>query len=330
MALAAIRLPELNHVPSNEILLFIVFNLFILLMLALDLGVFHRKAHTVTIKEAAVWSVVWIVLALLFNAGVFIVAGHTTGLEFFAGYLIERALSFDNIFVFLIVLSYFGVPANLQHRVLFWGIMGALITRSLFIAAGAALISRFEWVLYFFGAILVYSGIKMMLEKGTEVHPERNVFIRYARKLLPLTSSYETGTFTVRKGGKLFFTPLIVVLLAVETTDVIFAVDSIPAVFGVTRDPFIAYSSNIFAILGLRATYFLLAGVMDTFYYLSHGLSLVLLFIGVKMLLGEFLHIPIGISLAVVAGILVIAVVASLLRNRLLNRQRDQPPNQGA
>jgi len=310
--------------PANEILLFIAFNIFILLMLILDLGVFHRKAHTVTIKEAAIWSVVWIVLAFVFNAGVFIVAGNTTGLEFLAGYLIERALSFDNIFVFIIILSYFGVPAHLQHRVLFWGIIGALVTRSLFIAAGAALISRFEWVMYIFGAILIYSGIKMMLEKGTEVHPERNVFIRLTQKLLPLTSSYESGTFTVRKAGKLFFTPLIVVLLAVETSDVIFAVDSIPAVFGVTRDPFIAYSSNVFAILGLRATYFLLAGVMETFHYLSHGLSLVLLFIGVKMLLGEFVHIPIGVSLLVVTSILIIAVVASLVRNRRLARKQKQ------
>lgn len=310
--------------PSNETVLFIAFNIFVLLMLVLDLGVFHRKAHAVTIKEAAIWSIIWIVLALLFNGGVFIVAGYTPGLEFSAGYLIERALSFDNIFVFLIILSYFGVPGHLQHRVLFWGIIGALITRSLFIAVGAALISRFEWVLYIFGAILVYSGIKMMFEKGTEVHPERNIFIRFAQRFLPLTSDYGPGTFTVRSGGKLFFTPLIVVLLAVETTDVIFAVDSIPAVFGVTRDPFIAYSSNIFAILGLRATYFLLAGVMDTFYYLSHGLSLVLLFIGVKMLLGEFLHIPVGVSLAVVATILVIAIVASLLRNRRLARRPDQ------
>jgi TerC family integral membrane protein len=315
-------------VPSNETVLFIAFNIFVLLMLVLDLGVFHRKAHTVTIKEAAIWSIIWIILALLFNGGVFIVAGHTPGLEFSAGYLIERALSFDNIFVFLIILSFFGVPGHLQHRVLFWGIIGALITRSLFIAVGAALISRFEWVLYIFGAILVYSGIKMMFEKGTEVHPERNIFIRFAQKFLPLTSDYAPGTFTVRSGGKLFFTPLIVVLLAVETTDVIFAVDSIPAVFGVTRDPFIAYSSNIFAILGLRATYFLLAGVMDTFHYLSHGLSLVLLFIGVKMLLGEFVHIPVGVSLVVVAAILVIAIVASLLRNRRLARRPDHAANQ--
>ena len=302
--------------PGNETLLFVLFNIFILVMLAVDLGVFHRKAHTVTIKEATIWSVVWLVLALVFNGGVYVVAGRTPALEFFAGYLIERALSFDNIFVFLIILSYFGVPAHLQHRALFWGIIGALITRSVFIALGAALISRFEWVLYIFGVILIYSGGKMMFEKGTEVHPERNVFIKLARRFLPLTAGYESEGFTVRKAGKLLFTPLIVVVVALETTDVIFAVDSIPAVFGVTRDPFIAYSSNIFAILGLRATYFLLAGVMDTFYYLSHGLSIVLIFIGVKMLLGAFIQIPIGISLGIVAAILIVAIIASLIRNR--------------
>lgn len=311
--------------PGNEILLFVLFNLFIVAMLVLDLGVFHRKAHAVTIREAVVWSIVWLVLALVFNAGVFIVAGRTPGLEFFAGYLIERALSFDNIFVFLIILSYFGVPPHLQHRVLFWGIIGALITRSAFIAAGAALISRFDWILYVFGAILIYSGAKMMFEKGTEVHPERNVIIRFAQKILPFTNNYGSGTFTVRNAGTLLFTPLLLVILAVETTDIIFAVDSIPAVFGVTRDPFIAYSSNIFAILGLRATYFLLSGVMDSFYYLTHGLSLVLVFIGVKMLLGVFIHIPIAVSLAVVIAILAIAVVASIMRNRRQTRQGSPP-----
>jgi len=315
--------------PGNETLLFVLFNLFILAMLVIDLGVFHRRAHTVTIKESLIWSIVWVVLALAFNAGVFIVAGRTPGLEFFAGYLIERALSFDNIFVFVIILSYFGVPSHLQHRALFWGIIGALITRSLFIAAGAALLGRFEWVLYIFGVILIYSGGKMMFEKGTEVHPERNIFIRAVQRVLPLTNSYETDGFTVRRGGKLFFTPLVVVVLALETTDVIFAVDSIPAVFGVTRDPFIAYSSNIFAILGLRATYFLLAGVMESFYYLSHGLSLVLVFIGVKMLLGAFVHIPIVVSLGVVVAILAVAVIASILRNRRLSK-RQPPPDPAA
>ena len=311
--------------PVNETVLFVLFNLFILLMLILDMRVFHRKARSVTVKEAVIWSIVWVVLALAFNVGIFLTAGQTAGLEFLAGYLIERSLSFDNIFVFLIILSFFGVPPHLQHRVLFWGILGALITRSLFIAAGVALILRFEWVLYAFGVMLVYSGGKMMLGKGVEVHPERNFIIRVAKRFLPLTDSYEGGALAVRKAGKLFFTPLLVVILAVETSDVMFAVDSIPAVFGVTRDPFIAYSSNIFAILGLRATYFLLAGVMDTFYYLSHGLSLVLIFIGAKMLLGTFVHIPISLSLAVVGAILGIAVIASLIRNRRIKRGPTPP-----
>ena len=311
--------------PQNETLLYIIFNIFILALLALDLGVFNRKPHAVTMKEAALWSAVWIVLALLFNAGVFFFAGEQTGLEFLAGYLIERALSIDNIFVFLIIFSYFGVPPHYQHKVLFWGVLGALIMRSVFIALGATLISRFEWILYVFGVILIISGWKMMFKKGVEVHPDKNLFIRLSRKLFPVLPGYESPKFFLRKGGKLFITPLFLVLITVETTDVVFAVDSIPAVFGVTRDPFIIYSSNVFAILGLRAMYFLLAGMMDSFAYLSYGLSLVLIFIGVKMLAESFVHIPIGVSLLVVAGILGIAIVASVIRNRRLARQAKSP-----
>ncbi len=311
--------------PQNEILLYILFNLFILLMLGIDLGVFHRKVHTVSLKEAAIWSILWVVLAAIFNVGVFIVAGHQTGLEFLTGYLIERALSFDNIFVFVVIFSYFGVPAQFQHKALFWGVLGALVTRSLFIAAGAALVSRFEWILYIFGVILIVSGWKIMTGKGTEVHPEKNLFIRLARKFFPVASGYETSGFVLRRNRKTFITPLLLVLITVETTDIMFAVDSIPAVFGVTRDPFIVYSSNVFAILGLRATYFLLAGVMNTFHYLSHGLSLVLIFIGIKMLLGDVVHISITVSLIVVVGILAIAIVASLLWNRRMNaRAREE------
>jgi TerC family integral membrane protein len=303
-------------VPANETALFILFNVFILVMLALDLGVFNRKAHTITLKEAVIWSIIWTILALLFNAGVFVVAGTTKGLEFFTGYLIERALSFDNIFVFVIIFSYFGVPARYHHKALFWGVVGALITRSIFIAAGTALIIHFEWILYIFGVILIISGWKMMTEKDIEVHPDRNVFIRAARKFFPVTSGYETARFFHRENGKLFLTPLFLVLITVETTDIVFAVDSIPAVFGVTQDPFIVYSSNVFAILGLRATYFLLAGIMESFHYLSHGLSLVLIFIGLKMLVADFFPIPIVTSLVVVAAILVVAVIASIIRNR--------------
>lgn len=301
---------------TNEVLLFVLFNIFILTLLALDLGVFHRKAHTVTIREAALWSIVWIVLAFLFNAGIFYFSGQQAGLEFLAGYLIERALSMDNIFVFLIIFSYFGVPSHYQHKVLFWGVLGALIMRSVFIALGATLIARFEWILYIFGAILIVSGWKMMIQKDVEVHPDKNIFIRLARKLFPVVPGYETPRFFLRKAGKLFITPLFLVLLTVETTDVVFAVDSIPAVFGVTRDPFIIYSSNVFAILGLRAMYFLLAGMMNSFTYLSYGLSLVLIFIGAKMLAEGFIHIPIAISLLVVAAILAISIAASIVRNR--------------
>jgi tellurite resistance protein TerC len=302
--------------PGDETLLFVLFNLFILALLAIDLGVLHRTPRAVSLKEATFWSILWTVLALLFNVGILYYAGTEKALEFFTGYLIERALSMDNIFVFVIIFSYFGVPLHLQHRVLFWGVLGALVMRSLFIAAGVALIERFDWILYIFGLILVVSGWKMMTSKGVEVHPEKNIFIRIARKLFPVEMGYATPKFFVRREGKLHITSMLLVLLAVETTDVVFAVDSIPAVFGITHDAFIVYSSNVFAILGLRAMYFLLAGIMNTFYYLTHGLSLVLVFIGVKMLIAGFVHIPIGISLGVVVLILAVAVGASLVRKK--------------
>ncbi len=302
--------------PENETLLFILFNAFILVMLAIDLGVFHRTPQIVSMKEATIWSIVWIVLALLFNAGIVIFAGTAKGLEFFTGYVIERALSMDNIFVFVVIFSYFGVPSHYQHKILFWGVLGALVMRSVFIAAGVALIVRFEWILYIFGAILIASGWKMMFQEGMEVHPEKNVLIRLARKFFPVVQGYDTAKFFLRKNGKLFITPMLLVLITVETTDVVFAVDSIPAVFAVTRDPFIVYSSNVFAILGLRAMYFLLAGVMNTFYYLRHGLSIVLIFVGVKMLVDGFYHISIGLSLLVILVVLSVAVGMSMYRNK--------------
>jgi len=303
-------------VPQSEILLLILFNVFIAVLLAVDLGVFNRKAHAISIKEAIIWSIVWTVLALVFNAGIFVTAGHIAGLEFFTGYLIERALSFDNIFVFVVIFSYFGVPAQYHHKALFWGVVGALVTRSLFIGAGVALIMRFEWVLYVFGVILIVSGWKMFSEKEAKVHPDRNLFIRAARKVFPVSAGYESARFFLVQHGKLFLTPLFLVVVTLETTDIVFALDSIPAVFGVTRDPFIVYSSNIFAILGLRATYFLLAGIMNTFYYLSHGLAIVLIFIGVKMILADLFPISIMVSLAVIGGVLTAAVFASIIRKR--------------
>ncbi|MBI4535910.1 MAG: TerC family protein [Ignavibacteriae bacterium] len=306
-------------------------------MLALDLGVFHKKAHAVSIKEATLWSVVWITLSLLFNIGLYFWVLSNTGstdeatrisLEFLAGYLIEKSLSVDNIFVFILIFSYFGVPPQYQHKVLFWGVLGALIMRALFIWAGVVLISRFEWILYIFGAILFVSGWKMMFQKETEVHPEKNIFIKLAKRFFPVTTVFESQKFFIRKDGKLFITPMLLVLITVETTDVVFAVDSIPAVFGVTRDPFIVYSSNVFAILGLRALYFVLSGVMNTFYYLKHGLSLILVFIGVKMLIADFIHIPITISLLVIAAVLALSVGSSIIRRRRLTLKESAQEKQ--
>lgn len=315
--------------PKDETLLFILFNLFVMAMLALDLGVFHRKAHTVKIKEATIWSIVWIALSLLFNVGLFFWVKENTGsvddamrvsLEFFTGYVIEKALSVDNIFVFVMIFSYFGVPGHLQHKVLFWGVLGALVMRSIFIAAGAALIAQFDWVLYLFGVILLVSGWKMMMQKEVDVHPERNVFIRLAKKFFPVITGFESPRFLIKKGGRTHITTLFLVLVTVETTDVVFAVDSIPAIFAITHDPFIVYSSNVFAILGLRALYFVLAGVMSSFYYLKTGLSIVLMFIGFKMLIADIFHLPVTASLGGVLGILVVAVTASIVRNKRLTR----------
>jgi tellurite resistance protein TerC len=301
--------------------LWIVFNLFVLLMLALDLGVFHRHARVIALKEAAWWSFVWVLAALVFNACMLLwyppeAAGavrQARALEFFFGYLIERALSVDNIFVFLVLFNYFGVESRFQYRVLFWGILGALVMRGAMIGAGVALIAQFHWLLYVFGAFLVWTGARMLVHKPEEIHPEHNPVLRGARKFLPVTKDYEGPHFFVRHGGAWLATPLFLVLLVVETTDLAFALDSIPAIFGITRDAFVIYSSNVFAILGLRALYFLLAGVMPHFRYLSAGLSAVLMFIGVKMLVEPWWKIPILASLGVVVGVLAVAVLASLV-----------------
>ena len=293
--------------------LWIGFNAFILLMLALDLGVFHRRSHAISLGEATTWSVVWVVVSLAFNLGLLHWYGRTTALEFLTGYLIEKSLSVDNIFIFVLLFKYFAVEPRYQHRVLFWGILGALVMRGAMIGLGVALIHRFEWVLYLFGAFLVYAGAQMMLQKGEEIQPERNPVLRWARKFLPVTKDYAGQKFFVRETGTWRATPLFLVLLVVETTDLAFALDSIPAVFGITRDPFIVYTSNVFAILGLRAFYFLLAGVLPYFRYLSTGLSLVLMFVGVKMLSERWVHIPTGASLGIVGAVLAVAVVASVV-----------------
>lgn len=291
-----------------------VFIALVLAMLVLDLGVVHRKEHRVELREAVVWSVVWTVIALLFNAWIYFRFGPQPGLEFLTGYVIERSLSFDNIFVFVVIFGYFAVPAEHQHRILFWGILGALVSRGVFIGMGTALLTRFEWLIFVFGAFLVYTGINILRNKETEVHPERNPVLRLFQRFVPLTPRYHGKHFFIRENGRRLATPLMLVLVVVEATDVIFAVDSIPAVLGVTRDPFIVFTSNIFAILGLRALYFLLAGLMHKFQYLSYGLGLVLVFVGGKMLTDHWYEIPVQVSLGIVLGLLTVSVAASLLR----------------
>ncbi len=280
-------------------------------MLVLDLGVFHRRAHTVKFREALAWSVVWIALAVIFAVVVFFWHGRTPALEFVTGYVIELSLSVDNLFVFLLIFRFFQVPAVHQHKVLFWGILGALIMRAVFIAAGVGLIQRFHWIVYVFGAFLVYSGIKLFFQEEAEIHPEKNPVLRLFRRFVPVTRDYEGDKFFVRRPG-LYATPLFVVLLVVETTDLLFAVDSIPAILAITRDAFIVYTSNVFAIMGLRSMYFALAGMMEMFRYLHYGLSLVLVFVGAKMLLSHYLEIPTPVALAAVAGVLAISVIASV------------------
>ncbi len=309
---------------SGDIWLWIGFNLFVLAILALDLGVFHRKAHAVSIKEALIWSIVWITLAMVFNMGIYFFSGAEPALQFFAGYLIEKSLSVDNIFVFVLVFTAFQVPAAYQHRVLFWGVLGALVMRGTLIALGTVLLTRFHWIIYLFGAFLIITGLRMAFHKETEVRPEENPLVRLSRRLIPVTNEYVGDRFIVRRAGRVWVTPLLLVLLVVETTDLIFALDSIPAIFAVTLDPFIVYTSNVFAILGLRSLYFVFANAMGKFYYLKTGLAVILSFVGVKMVITDIHHIPTGIALAVIATILVAAIVASVVRTqRLTARDRE-------
>ncbi len=299
---------------TDQAWLWIGFNVFVLAMLALDLGVFHRKAHVVSLKESFAWTAVWVVLALVFNAGLWYFAGSQKALEFFTGYLIEKSLSVDNVFVFALLFSYFAVPPIYQHRVLFWGILGALIMRAIMIAAGAVLIAKFSWIIYVFGGFLILTGIKMIVKREEEIHPERNPVVRWFKKLMPVTPDYRADKFFVRENGILMATPLFVVLLLVEISDLIFAVDSIPAIFAVTTDPFIVYTSNVFAILGLRSLYFALAGVMDKFHYLKIGLGVVLAFVGVKMLLA---HSPWKLDTLASLGAIVLILATSILMSLL-------------
>ena len=302
----------------NSIYGWVGFNVVVLAILALDLGVLHRKAEKVSLREAAIWSAIWVALSLSFALAIYFTMGKQSGLEFLTGYLIEYALSVDNIFVFVLIFTYFGVPEKYQHRVLFWGIIGALVLRGVMIVAGSALVTRFAWTLYIFGAFLVITGIRMALQKDGEAYnPDRDPVLRLARKIVPVTKEYHGKKFFVREQrpdgtSHMAATPLFIVLLIVDTTDVVFATDSIPAIFAVTRDPFIVYTSNICAVLGLRALYFLLAGIVDKFVYLKLGLSMVLVFIGAKMLLEGVFHIPIGASLGVVALVLASSIAASI------------------
>ena len=311
---------------DGPIWLWIGFNLFVLVMLALDLGVFHRKSHSVSGKEALIWSLVWISLSLVFNAVIYFFwdrmmpessyTNHEAALAFLTGYLIEKSLSVDNIFVFILIFSFFGVPSKYQHHVLFWGILGALLMRGALIAVGAALLEQFHWIIYIFGAFLIFTGIRMAWQHEENVHPDKNPVVKFFRRFMPVTENFEQDKFFVRRAGKWMATPLFLILLVVESTDLVFAVDSIPAIFAVTREPFIVYTSNVFAILGLRALYFLLADVMDKFQYLKYGLAAVLTFVGIKMVIVDLYKIPVGLSLGVVAGILTSAILASLWKSR--------------
>lgn len=318
----------------------IAFGVILVVMLAIDLGVVHRRAHAVSLREAAVWSGIWVALSLVFGLGVWVFLGPTKGLEFYTGYLIEKALSVDNIFVFVLIFSYFRVPARFQHRVLFWGVLGALVMRGVFIWAGVLLLENFDWVLYIFGAFLVYTGIRMVRVRP-EIHPSHNPVLRLLQRVLPITDAYHGARFFVPDpepgAGRFayFATPLLIVLALVETTDLIFALDSIPAVFAITRDPFIIYTSNMLAVLGLRALYFLLAGVIERFSYLKYGLAAVLVLVGVKMLLEDVVHVPIAASLGAIGLILGVSVLISLrsrpvptalpIGPRLITRGPDSP-----
>ncbi|MEE9910764.1 MAG: TerC family protein [Deltaproteobacteria bacterium] len=291
----------------------IIFTVVILGMLALDLGVFNRKTHVVKMKEAMMWTAFWVTLALLFGAGIYFFYGHAKALEFFAGYLIEYSLSIDNLFVFMLIFRFFNVPHAFEHKALFWGILMALVTRAIFIFAGVALINTFSWVMYIFGAFLIFTGIKMALNKQTEVHPDKNIAIKLLRFFIPVTRKFSGAKFFIKKRGVRYATPMLAVLLALETTDILFAVDSIPAVLAISKDPFIVYTSNVFAILGLRSLFFAISGLMKLFHLLHYGLAAILTFVGVKMLIEDFFHVPVAASLLVIASILVVSILSSVI-----------------
>ena len=295
------------------ILWWVIFTIFILAMLALDLGVFNRKAHVIRLREALLWTGFWVTLALVFGLGIYFFYGHQKALEYFTGYLIEYSLSIDNLFVFLLIFRYFCVPHALEHKALFWGILMALVTRAVFIFAGVALINTFDWIMFIFGAFLIFTGVKMAFNRHTEVHPEKNIALRLLHYFIPVNKEFTGARFFIMKNGRRFATPMLAVLLALETTDIFFAIDSIPAVLAISTDPFIVYTSNVFAILGLRSLFFAISGLMKIFHFLHYGLAAILCFVGVKMLIADFFHITIIVSLGVIACILFISVITSLI-----------------
>ncbi len=295
-----------------QYLIWIGFLAFIIGMLVLDLKVLNRRQHEIGLREAFGWVAFWVSLALAFNIGLYFYKGSVSALEFLTGYLIEYSLSVDNIFVFIMIFGYFRVPPIYRHKVLFWGILGAIVMRAIFIFTGIALIEKLEWIIYVFGAFLVFIGIKMAFQEEKEIHPDRNPVIRLFRRIMPVSKDYVDGKFFFREAGKLIATPLFVVVLVIETSDVIFAVDSIPAILSITLDRFIVYTSNIFAILGLRALYFAIAGIMPLFHYLNYGLSVILVFVGIKMLIADFYKIPVSAALGVVGGVLLVSILASI------------------
>ena len=303
----------------NQFWLWAGFIAFVLVMLVIDLGIFNRKSHVIKMKEALIWCTIWITLAMLFGAGTYYYKGHQAGLEFLTGYLIELSLSLDNLFVFLLIFSYFRVAPTLQHKVLYWGILGALVMRAAMIAGGIALIEKFHWVIYVFGAFLIFTGIKMLTSGNNEVHPEKNPVIKLARKIFPVTPQYYGDNFFTRIDARWFATPMFLVLLMIETTDLVFAVDSIPAILAITRDSFIVYTSNVFAILGLRSFYFALAGMFYKFRFLKVGLSIVLSYVGVKMLIADFYKIPTFVSL----GVIILTIGSSILISFLIPPKPD-------
>ena len=298
---------------EETVILWTAFNVFVLGMLALDLGVFHKKAEEITVRNALVWTGVWITLAMCFNFFVYQYFGKQQAIEFFTGYIIEKSLSVDNIFVIIMIFSYFQVPTSYQHKVLFWGILGALVMRVIFIFAGIELIHRFHWLIYIFGGFLIVTGIRMVVGGEGKIEPEKNPLVRLFRKIFPVTQNFEGDNFFVRRDAKLWATPLFVVVILIETTDLIFAVDSIPAILAITDDPFIVYTSNVFAILGLRSLYFALSGIEKYFHYLKYGLATILVFVGAKMCLADFYKIPIEYSLLVIVSVLVVAILASVI-----------------